>query len=50
MGEVCRARDPKLGRNVALTVPLDAFTHDREGLARVRRDAQVLAARNLGVS
>jgi serine/threonine protein kinase len=50
MGAVYRARDSKLGRDVALKVPLDAFTHDRERLARVRRDPEVLAALNLGVS
>jgi len=46
MGEVYRARDPKLGREVALKVLPDSFTHDRERLARFRREAQVLAALN----
>jgi eukaryotic-like serine/threonine-protein kinase len=50
MGEVDRARDSKLGRDVALEVLPDACTPDRERPARSRRDAQVLAARNRGVA
>src|SRR5688572_3657373 len=46
MGEVYRARDPKLGRDVALKVLPDAFVQDQERLARFRREAQVLAALN----
>jgi serine/threonine protein kinase len=46
MGEVYRARDPKLNRDVALKVLPDAFTHDPERVARFRREAQVLAALN----
>src|SRR6478672_5812629 len=46
MGEVYRARDTKLGRDVALKILPDAFTHDPERLARFRREAQVLAALN----
>jgi eukaryotic-like serine/threonine-protein kinase len=46
MGEVCRARDTKLGRDVALKLLPDSFTHDPERLARFRREAQVLASLN----
>jgi eukaryotic-like serine/threonine-protein kinase len=46
MGEVYRARDTKLGRDVALKILPDSFTHDPERLARFRREAQVLAALN----
>jgi Tol biopolymer transport system component len=46
MGEVYRARDTKLARDVALKILPDAFTHDPERLARFRREAQVLAALN----
>jgi serine/threonine protein kinase len=46
MGEVYRAKDTKLGRDVALKILPDTFTHDRERLARFRREAQVLASLN----
>jgi hypothetical protein len=46
MGEVYRARDIKLGRDVALKILPDTFTHDPERLARFRREAQVLASLN----
>jgi Tol biopolymer transport system component len=46
MGEVYRARDTKLGRDVALKVLPDLFTRDPERLARFQREAQVLAALN----
>ena len=46
MGEVYRARDTKLGRDVALKVLPDAFTLDRERIARFKREAQVLASLN----
>src|SRR5437660_193204 len=46
MGEVYRARDTKLGREVALKILPDTFTHDPERLARFRREAQVLASLN----
>jgi serine/threonine-protein kinase len=46
MGDVYRARDGKLNRDVALKVLPDAFALDAERLARFRREAQVLAALN----
>src|SRR6266496_3210689 len=46
MGDVYRAKDTKLGRDVALKILPDAFTNDPERLARFRREAQVLASLN----
>ena len=46
MGEVYRARDTKLGRDVALKVIPDTFALDADRLARFRREAQVLASLN----
>jgi eukaryotic-like serine/threonine-protein kinase len=46
MGEVYRARDTKLNRDVALKVLPDAFAQDPERLARFEREAQVLASLN----
>ena len=46
MGEVYRARDQKLGRDVAIKVLPPAFTADAERLARFAREARVLAALN----
>ena len=46
MGEVYRAHDPKLDRDVALKVLPEAFGTDPERLARLRREAQVLASLN----
>jgi serine/threonine protein kinase len=46
MGEVYRARDSKLGRDVALKILPTAFVTDPERLARFQREAQVLAALN----
>src|ERR671936_2862858 len=46
MGEVYRARDTKLNRDVALKILPDAFTLDGDRIARFRREAQVLASLN----
>ena len=46
MGEVYRARDTKLGRDVALKVLPATFAQDPERVARFHREAQVLAALN----
>jgi len=46
MGEVYRARDHKLGRDIALKILPAAFTTDPDRLARFRREAQVLASLN----
>ena len=46
MGEVYRARDTKLNRDVALKVLPDAFAYDPERLARFQREARILASLN----
>ena len=46
MGEVYRARDTKLARDVALKVLPAAFASDTERMARFQREAQVLASLN----
>ncbi len=46
MGAVYRARDTKLGREVAIKVLLPAVAHDADRLARFQREAQLLAALN----
>jgi serine/threonine protein kinase/Tol biopolymer transport system component len=46
MGEVCRARDTKLNRDVALKVLPDAFATNPERMSRFQREAQLLAALN----
>jgi len=46
MGEVYRAHDSRLGRNVALKVLSPAFAHNAERMARFKREAQVLASLN----
>ena len=46
MGEVFRARDTRLGREVAIKTILDAFTHDVDRVARFQREAKVLASVN----
>ena len=44
MGEVFRAKDTKLGRDVAIKVLPEEFTKDAERLARFEREARVLAS------
>ena len=46
MGEVYRAHDSKLGRDVAIKILPHIFTADPERLARFAREARVLAALN----
>src|ERR1017187_3458792 len=46
MGEVYRARDTKLNRDVAIKVLPPAFAQDAERMARFQREAQVLASLN----
>ena len=46
IGEVYRARDTKLDRDVALKVLPQAFTDDPDRLARFEREAKVLASLN----
>src|SRR5438445_13888193 len=43
MGEVYRARDTRLKRDVAIKVLPDGFSQDAERLARFQREAEVLA-------
>jgi serine/threonine protein kinase len=46
MGEVYRARDANLNRDVAIKVLLPAVIADPDRIARFRREAQVLASLN----
>ena len=46
MGEVYRARDTRLKRDVALKVLPDAFANDPGRMARFQREAEVLASLN----
>ena len=46
MGEVYRARDTRLGRDVAIKILPHAFTDDPDRLARFEREARVLASLN----
>src|SRR5438477_11093018 len=46
MGEVYRARDTKLNRDVAIKVLPDPFAQDPDRIARFHREAQAIAALN----
>src|SRR5712691_2233778 len=46
MGEVYRARDTKLDRDVAIKILPEALARDPERLARFEREAKVLASLN----
>src|SRR5438105_9555279 len=46
MGEVWRATDTRLNREVAIKVLSEAFAGDPERMARLQREAQVLASLN----
>ncbi|MEQ1730665.1 MAG: serine/threonine-protein kinase, partial [Vicinamibacterales bacterium] len=46
MGQVFRARDTKLDRDVAIKILPEAFAHDADRLARFTREAKTLALLN----
>jgi serine/threonine protein kinase/Tol biopolymer transport system component len=46
MGEVYRARDTRLGRDVAIKLLPESYALDRERRARFEREAQILASLN----
>src|SRR5499426_188631 len=46
MGEVYRARDTKLKRDVAIKILPDAFSNDPDRVSRFQREAEVLASLN----
>ena len=46
MGEVWRATDTKLGRDVAIKALPESFAGDPDRIARFQREAQILATLN----
>jgi serine/threonine protein kinase len=46
MGEVYRAHDPKLNRDIAIKVLPESVIRDPDSLSRFRREAQSVAALN----
>ena len=46
MGQVFRARDTKLDRDIAIKVLPEGFVHDADRLARFQREAKTLASLN----
>ncbi len=46
MGEVYRARDTRLGRDVALKILADAYTQDQDRIRRFRQEATAASALN----
>ena len=46
MGQVFRARDTKLDRDVAIKILPEAFAHDADRLVRFQREAKTLASLN----
>ena len=46
MGEVYKALDTNLGRDVAIKVIREAFSKDEERLSRFEREARILASLN----
>ncbi len=46
MGEVYRARDAKLGRDIALKILPSTLAHDSQAMARLEREARTLASLN----
>ena len=46
MGEVYRAQDTKLGREVAIKISPEAFARDADRMMRIAREARVLASLN----
>ena len=46
MGQVFRARDTKLDRDVAIKILPEAYAHDADRLARFEREAKTLASLN----
>src|SRR5438128_11449792 len=46
MGEVYRANDPRIGREVAIKVLAESFSHDRDRLRRFEQEARAAGALN----